>query len=319
MRLLALIAVIPMLAACRTIQTPAAHTQAEQIYETLRTTGADRDVEGAVIRTQSALDESRRALAAKEPQEYVDGVAHIALRTAQVAEAAHARHRALRAADSLNTARLNRQIQISEAERRRLEQQGVASRAQISDLERDRLRTQQTADSLRREAERANQQLEAALGQLRSLVAEITNLRETTRGLVISLSDILFDVNRATLRAGAEANVRRIAAVLQQYPDREIVVEGHTDATGGAAYNQKLSEERAAAVRTALVSGGVPADQITSRGFGLTQPVATNETAAGRQQNRRVEIVVLGAGSLADIAPPAPAQAPPSTPPPARR
>jgi hypothetical protein len=133
-------------------------------------------------------------------------------------------------------------------------------------------------------------------------VTEITTLQETSRGLVISLSDVLFDVNRATLRSGAEQNVRRIADILRQYPDNQISVEGHTDATGSDAYNQKLSEDRAASVRAALVGGGVDASRITSRGFGKTQAVATNATAEGRQRNRRVEVVVLGAGSLADAA-----------------
>jgi outer membrane protein OmpA-like peptidoglycan-associated protein len=107
-------------------------------------------------------------------------------------------------------------------------------------------------------------------------------------------------VNKATLKPGAASNVRRIAAILQQYPDKQISVEGHTDATGSDAYNQKLSEDRAASVRAELVAGGVAPGVITSKGFGKTQPVATNDTPAGRQQNRRVEVVVLGAGTIAD-------------------
>ena len=296
-------------AGCASIQKPAELTQAEALYQVVNEQGADRRVEGAIIRSREALMAAQNAFAAKEPQEYVDGLSHIALRMAQVAEAENARILADAATDSLRRETLARQLARSEALRRRGEAQS-AQQQQMSQAQIDALRLQ--SDSLRREAEAANQQLNNALSQLRNLVVEITNLRETSRGIVISLSDILFDVNRATLKPGAEANIRRIAAILQQYPDRQIVVEGHTDATGSDAYNQTLSEDRAASVRAALVAGGVPQAQITSTGFGKTQPVATNDTPSGRQQNRRVEVIVLGAGTLADVVPP------PGTPPPGR-
>jgi outer membrane protein OmpA-like peptidoglycan-associated protein len=294
-------------AGCASIQKPVELTQAEALHQVVTEQGAERRVEGAVIRSREALVAAQNAFAAKETQEYVDGLAHIALRMAQVAEAENSRAVAMTATDSLKRETLSRQLARSEALRRRGEAQS-AQQQQMSAAQIEALRQQ--SDSLRRAAEAANQQLNNALSQLRNLVVEITNLRETSRGIVISLSDILFDVNRATLKPGAEANIRRIAAILQQYPDRQIAVEGHTDATGSDAYNQTLSEDRAASVRASLVAGGVPEDQITSRGFGKTQPVATNDTPSGRQQNRRVEVIVLGAGTLADVVPP------PGTPPP---
>jgi outer membrane protein OmpA-like peptidoglycan-associated protein len=88
--------------------------------------------------------------------------------------------------------------------------------------------------------------------------------------------------------------------VLRQYPQHQIQVEGHTDATGGDDFNLQLSRDRASSVRTELVAGGVDASKITAEGFGETRPVATNDTPAGRQQNRRVEIVIVGAGTVAD-------------------
>jgi outer membrane protein OmpA-like peptidoglycan-associated protein len=142
-------------------------------------------------------------------------------------------------------------------------------------------------------------------------VAEITNLQQTQRGLVISLSDILFDVGKSTLKPGAQASIGRIAVVLRQYPQHQILVEGHTDATGGDDFNLQLSRDRANSVRTELVAGGVDASKIAAEGFGETRPVATNDTPAGRQQNRRVEIVIVGAGTVADAVRPDPGGAPP--------
>ena len=272
--------------ACASTQRPAALSQAQTIYDSLESSGARQRVEGGLIRTRQAITTAQTAVDRSQNQEYVNGLAHIALRTAQTTEAEYEQQVAQQMADSLQRASLAAQLQ-TERER---QQQSQAELAALS----------QQADSLRRANEEAAARLNAALIQLRTLVSEITNLRETSRGIVISLSDILFDVNRATLKSGAEANIERIAGVLKQYPDKQISVEGHTDATGSDSYNMKLSQDRAASVRNTLVRGGVNPELITSKGLGETQPVASNDTPAGRQQNRRVEIVVLGAGTVAD-------------------
>ena len=276
------------LVGCATVTRPGSLTQAQQLHDALTAAGADRRVEGDLIRTRQAIAAADSSLGRNDSQEVVDGYAQIALRRAQTAGARDAALRASAEADSLRTRRLSTQLAQTEAQR----QQAAALAASEG----------ARADSLRQVAEETSRRLNEALTNIRNLVTEITNLQETTRGLVISLSDVLFDVNRATLRPGAEQNVRRIAEILRQYPDNQISVEGHTDATGSDAYNQKLSQDRAASVRAALVSGGVDASRVTSRGFGKAQPVATNATAEGRQRNRRVEVVVLGAGSLADAA-----------------
>jgi outer membrane protein OmpA-like peptidoglycan-associated protein len=270
-------------AACASVQKPATLSQAEEIYRRLEAGGAEQRVEADMIRSREAIAQAQGAVGNNENTVYVSGLGHIALRTAQTAEATNAAALARAAADSLTRLRLSRSLALSEQQRLAQQQQ---SQAEI--------------EGLRQRNAEANARLDSALTQLRSLVTEITSLRETDRGIVISLSDILFDVNKATLKPGAEANVRRIAAILQQYPDKQISVEGHTDATGSDAYNQKLSEDRAASVKATLVAGGVNPAAITSKGFGKTQAVATNDTPAGRQQNRRVEVVVLGAGKVAD-------------------
>src|ERR671932_1759894 len=306
-RTFALAAVAAGALACASTQTPASLSDARALYQRLAAEGADQRVSGEMLRAREAISRAEGAVARHQNQEYVNGLSHVAMRTTQTAEAAYARVVAVRTTDSLRTARLNRLLTLTQSQRDQLAAQNQLSQQEISALrERNVAVTQQAeserqrADSLRRVAEEANARLNQALTQLRSLVVEITNLQQTSRGLVISLSDILFDLNKATLKPGAEQNIRRIAAVLQQYPNHQISVEGHTDSLGSEAYNQRLSEERAAAVRAALVAGGVDAGRITSRGFGETQPVADNGTPAGRQRNRRVEVVVLGAGTLAD-------------------
>lgn len=284
-----------VLAACATTRPSPAVDEARGIYQRLMSEGADRRVEADLLRANTAIVEADAAFNARKAQEDVDALGHVALRLAQTAEANHERILAERAADSLRTARLRRLLTLSEAQRAQLEQ-----RQQLTEQEMQAL--QRRADSLRMANEEANRRLNEALGQLRSLVAEITNLQQTQRGLVISLSDILFDVGKSTLRSGAQASINRIAVVLRQYPQHQILVEGHTDATGGDDFNHQLSHDRATSVRMALVEGGVDASKISSEGFGETRPVATNATAAGRQQNRRVEIIIVGAGTVGDAA-----------------
>jgi outer membrane protein OmpA-like peptidoglycan-associated protein len=292
---------------CASSQAPASLREAESLYNQLANRpNADQLISGDLLRAREAINGAQVAATRRENGDYVAGMSHIALRTAQEAQANYDRLRADAAADSLRRARLTALLSLSEAQRSQLLQQQQLSEAEIAALrERNLLVTQQAAglsrqaDSLRMANEEANRRLNDALGQLRTLVTEITNLRETSRGIVISLSDILFDVNQSTLKAGAAANIARISTVLRQYSDKQIAVEGHTDSDGPDQYNQDLSQRRAAAVREALVAGGVTPTLITSRGLGETQPVATNATAVGKQQNRRVEIVVLGAGSMA--------------------
>ncbi|HSJ65982.1 MAG TPA: OmpA family protein [Gemmatimonadaceae bacterium] len=303
------LAAVAVVSACASTSRPAALEQANAIYASLAGTEASTQAEAEMIRAREAINDAEIAVSRKQNQEYVEGMSHIALRAAQTAQAANRRALAMAAADSFRTARLNRLVALSQAQRDSLARAQALSEAEVAVLrERNLLITavaveeRQRADSLRVVAAQQAEQLNNALSQLRTLVVEITNLRQTSRGLVISLSDVLFDVDRATIKPGAERSLERIAAVLQQYPDHEIAVEGHTDATGPDEYNQRLSEQRAAAVLAKLVEGGVPRERINSKGLGETTPVATNATAAGRQQNRRVEVIVLGAGTLTEAA-----------------
>jgi outer membrane protein OmpA-like peptidoglycan-associated protein len=291
-----------VLAACAPPVKPPALREAEAIYNVLVAGGAERRVEGPMIRTRDALRQAQEAFTQSRESRYQVGLANVARRYALAAEAENQRVIAELAADSLTKARLQRLVTLSEAQRAEMMRAQQLSQSEIDSLRARNMLVSQQADSLRRVAEAANARLSEALTQLRSLVSEITNLRETSRGLVISLSDILFETGKSQLKPGAESNVRQIAAILNQYPDFKISVEGHTDSRGSDALNNRLSNERAASVRNALISGGIDAGRITSVGLGEGQPVADNATAEGRQQNRRVEVIVLGAGTVADAA-----------------
>jgi outer membrane protein OmpA-like peptidoglycan-associated protein len=152
---------------------------------------------------------------------------------------------------------------------------------------------QAAADAERRRilAEQEKAQLRAKLLKQFSMVLET---RDTERGLVVNMSDVLFDTGKYTLRQEAREKLARIAGILLNYPGLRLEAEGHTDSTGSYELNQTLSEQRAESVREYLISQGIPADSITSVGMGYSMPVASNDTYGGRQKNRRVELIVSG-------------------------
>ncbi|HSR07052.1 MAG TPA: OmpA family protein, partial [Bryobacteraceae bacterium] len=122
----------------------------------------------------------------------------------------------------------------------------------------------------------------------------ILQTRDTARGLIVNLSDVLFDTAKFTLRPEAREKLAKVAGIVSGHPGLRLDVEGHTDNVGGDDYNQNLSEQRGSAVRDYLTQQGMQPGSVSTRGFGKTQPIATNDTAAGRQQNRRVELVISG-------------------------
>lgn len=151
-----------------------------------------------------------------------------------------------------------------------------------------------SALSARADADAARADAEAARAQAEKLRQQITelNAKQTERGLVVTLGDVLFATGKADLKAGATANLGKLVSFLSQYPERTVIVEGHTDSTGSDATNQALSQRRADAVKTYLTSAGIDGSRVESIGKSSSMPVADNSTAAGRQQNRRVEIVI---------------------------
>ncbi len=173
--------------------------------------------------------------------------------------------------------------QRAQAEAQAAEAQAQAAKAQAAQLEAEH------------SAQQANQQTEQVRERLRQQLNNVLQTQETARGLIVNLSDVLFDFNKYTLKPDTREKLAKVSGILLAYPDLKVQIEGYTDNVGSEPYNQKLSEERAGAVRDYLVQQGVPAANVTATGYGEANPVADNSTAAGRAKNRRVQMVVSGA------------------------
>jgi outer membrane protein OmpA-like peptidoglycan-associated protein len=148
------------------------------------------------------------------------------------------------------------------------------------------------AEKARREADEIRDRMQEALGR-------VAETRESARGLVVNLPDILFDSGRTTLRPEAKEVLSRVTGILLVTPGYKLSIEGHTDSTGSDRLNQELSEKRALAVHDYLAQAGFDAASMTTAGFGQSQPIAPNDTRDGRQRNRRTEIVILDANPAA--------------------
>ncbi|MDZ4200832.1 MAG: OmpA family protein [Gallionella sp.] len=162
-----------------------------------------------------------------------------------------------------------------------------ASKQQVADLhENAKYQAEQLAIA---DANAASDQ--ALIAQQERQLKEL-NATKTRRGLVITLGDVLFSTGKAELKPGAEQNLLKLSEFLREYPKHKVMIEGHTDSTGSESLNQSLSERRALSVKTALMNSGIAADRIMTRGYGESFRVATNSSNAGRQMNRRVEIII---------------------------
>ena len=236
-------------------------------------------------RESAALDRARAEEATRR-------LAELEKLQAETARVAAERDRAL-----AETARLaaEAQAQQSRAAAAQLERDRAAAEAARAQAESARLAAEAQAQQARAAVEQADREKAALRDQLRQQLNQVLDTRETARGLIVNLSDVLFDTGSATLKPGTREKLARVSGILLSHPDLTMQIEGHTDSVGEAVYNQRLSENRADSVRAYLVAQGIAATSVTTSGFGETQPVTSNETPAGRQQNRRVELVVGGA------------------------
>ncbi len=238
-----------------------------------------------------ALNAANTAAAHKDSLEQIDKLAYIAkqkIATAmEVAKQKSAENQVAQAGQQRNELRL--EARTAEADRAKMDAaqaqaQAVAAQNQAADAQRKAAE----AEAQTREAQAKSAQLEAMMADLQA--------KKTERGMIITIGDVLFATNQATLTPTGMTTLRKLADVLVQNPNRTVLVEGFTDSTGGSAHNQELSERRASSVRGALMQMGVAPERVAMRGYGAAFPVASNDTAANRQLNRRVEIVLSNEG-----------------------
>jgi len=186
----------------------------------------------------------------------------------------------------------NSQMAAQQSQLQAQQAQLEAERAQAAKAQADAAAAEARARAAEasKSAENANAVREKLRGQLNSVLAT----SETARGLIVNMSDVLFDTGKYSLKPDTKISLAKVSGILQAYPGLKLQVEGYTDSVGSDQMNQKLSENRADAVRDFLLSQGVQQDNITATGYGKTNPIADNATSKGRAQNRRVQLVVSG-------------------------
>lgn len=269
-----------------------------------RQAAADREAR-AKAETEEATKRTAEAVAARAAAERAKLEAELAAERAarERAEVEAARAALLTQQQALQSEAANaRQAADSESRQRVAAESGRAAaesaRAVAESQQRTALAEAERSRQAAEQAERFRQQAEAEKAELRSRLlnqlSSILQTRDSVRGLIVNMSDVLFDSGSYTLKPGAREKLAKISGIVLAYPGLNLQIEGHTDNVGGEDFNQQLSERRAASVRDFLVQQGVSAASITARGLGKAQPVASNESPEGRQQNRRVELVVTG-------------------------
>src|SRR5208282_5466297 len=254
---------------------------------------AEEDAQAKIAADKKAAEEREakaRADAAAEAQRRVEAEAARKQAEAAQAEAVRMKQEAEQAAQEA----ARQKAEAEKASAAALAQQ-QAAQADAAQAARDRAAAQAETEKARQAAAQAEAEKGQLRGQLLGQLNSILQTRDSARGLIVNMSDVLFDTGSATLKPGAREKLAKISGILLAHPGLSLQIEGHTDSVGTDEFNQELSERRADSVRDFLAEQGVPASAIAARGFGKTQPVAANDTAEGRQRNRRVELVVNGA------------------------
>lgn len=308
-----LLLALALFAGCATVPENDALTEARSLYDSARTD--PQVVKLAPVELDEAGDSLSRAEAAasqRESGDVIEQLAYVAKQRTAIAQETAKRKaaeiRVTEASAERDRVRLEaRTAEVAAARQQAMQaeqtaqQQAERDRARIAEREAEIEAARQQAATAEQAARQQADALEAARLEVQRAQTRIAeqeeqlkalNAKKTDRGLVVTLGDVLFGVNKAELTPGGMRNVQKLADFLKQYETRKLLIEGHTDSTGGDALNQALSERRAEAVKTALIGMGVDGARIATRGYGKAFPVASNNTAAGRQLNRRVEVVL---------------------------
>ena len=307
-------AVLPLavMAGCASAEKEqAAKAQLERAQAAYRQAQADPNVQAYA---QLRLADAQKAMQAAEQAKDLDDIqqlGYLAEKKAQIASLAGASRKAEQDAQQLSKETSDVILQKRERELR-----AARSEAEAKGREADQARAAaearlRDAEARARDAEQARSQVEAeakarAAEQARSaaLTKELSDLKakQTDLGIVLTVGDVLFATGKAEVAAGGLRSIDKLAEFLKKNPNRNLLIEGHTDNTGNEDFNLKLSQQRADAVRDQLVSRGIAPERITTKGYGPKYPAVDNDSSAGRQQNRRVEVLVLNEGVSAESA-----------------
>lgn len=246
-----------------------------------QTTQAQSEAQQSAAQAQQAAQERQKAEEARaQAEQQAQNATTEAEQQRQAAEQAKADALAQQQQAQAANQQAEQQRQEAEAARQAAQAQQQAAQAEI-----------QRANLAAQQAQQEKEQMRTRLLQQ---LNQVLQTRDSARGLIVNMSDVLFDFGKSTLRAGARERLAKVAGIVLAYPDLRLQIEGHTDNVGSDRYNQQLSERRAGVVKDYLVAQGVNINNVTAQGLGKTQPVASNATATGRQLNRRVELIVSG-------------------------
>ena len=308
-------------------KTPIELFEARNAVRIAKNANAGKYAAAAIAKADQQLQEAEDAYGRKSDKKTVISMARDAVQTAEEArvisvkqkaeEEAQAQADADKRAAEERTAKARADAEDQANRRQQAEQARLQAEKAMADAERMKEEAMQAAADAakaKEDAERARQSAiaaqQAALAQKQAAEAEsekadmraqllaqlnsILQTNDSARGLIVNMSDVLFDTGSFTLKPGAREKLAKVSGILLAHPGLTMQIEGHTDSVGGDAFNVKLSEQRADSVKDFLGEQGVSLSSITAQGFGKAEPVATNDTAEGRQRNRRVEIVVNG-------------------------
>ena len=263
-------------------------------------TTAPSKPDGAVaVREKLSQLQADVALAGRAPVALKDAEDAVRIAETPTSDGKLAQHRVTMADRKVDTARAQAQSRLAEDELKAFAGHRDSARLDARTREADSARRDATAarsdaDAAREDAAYASRDAALAQQQSADLEQQIRDLnaKTTDRGIVVTLGDVLFATGGSTLNGATPANLNKLAVFLNKYPDRTVVIEGHTDSVGSAASNVSLSQRRADSVKGYLVGQGVASSRVTTSGAGESSPVSDNESVTGRQQNRRVEVII---------------------------
>ena len=302
-RLVAGLVPLTVLAGCASSDLEqAAKTQLTKAQTAYRQAQSDPNVQAYA---QLQLADAQKAVQAAEQAQNLEDMqqlAYLAEKKSQTASVVGAMRKTEQDTQMMGRETQDILLQKRERELKAARADAEQARASAEARARDAEAKAREAVQARAQAEQARRAAEAEQAKTAALAKELADLKaqQTNRGLVLTVGDVLFATGRAEVAAGGMRSIDKLAEWLKKNPTRNLLIEGHTDNTGSEDLNMKLSQQRAEAVRDQLVSRGVGADRITTKGYGPKYPVVANDSASGRQQNRRVEVVVLNEGASAE-------------------